>query len=357
MLHDLEKAPHDFATNHVLGAFYLSHGDYSKAIQYLVAARSVVPGDVLNSRDLAVAMIGAGRGSDAAALLEHLLREHGSDSTLLRLLAFAYSSVGENEKSVAAFHNAAASDAGGDNQYDCGLGLIQLGALRQARDLFTAATKAHPESARLWLGSGIAERLLDHKQEAAAALLRSADAERDFLPPLAVLAELSNLADQTKAELRRRIAGFLVAHPENAEAHFAYALALSNQPQPDDNGTSRQETISQLKLALQLKPRMARAHFLLGDIETEANNLPAAIEEFVEGLKFEPGSARAHYRLSQLYFRNGQQETARREMYAFRALQEKAGDEDSADATETRSLPISSIQPVPAQPDCGLKPE
>jgi len=356
LLHDVEKAPHDFAPNHALGAFYLSHEDYPKGIQYLGAARSLVPGDFTNSRDLAVAMIGGGRGSDAAALLEQLRLGHGSDSTLLRLLAIAYRSAGENEKSLATFQKAARSDAGVDNQYDCGVGLIQLGALRQALDLFTGATKNHSESARLWLGLGIAEHLLYHKQEAVSALLRSADADPGFLPPLALLAEFSSLSDPAKAKLRRRIAGYLVAHPEDAEAHFAYALVLS-KTQPGGNGNSPQEIASQLKRALQLNPRMARAHFLLGDIEAEANNLSGAIDEFVEGLKLEPGNARAHYRLSLLYRRNGQQEDARKEMDAFRTLRGKPGDEDSADATGTFSFTMPSIQPVPAQRGCGLKKE
>ena len=356
LVQDVEKAPHDFAPNQALGAFYLSHGDYSKGIQYLGEARSLVPGDFANSRDLAVAMMGGGRGSDAAALLEPLVPDHGSDSTLLRLLAFAYASAGENEKSVASFHKAAASDAGVENQYDCGVGLLQLGALAQALDLFTAATKTHSESARLWLGLGIAEHLLDHKQEAVSALLRSADADPDFLPPLALLAELSSLSDQTKADLRGRIARYLVARPEDAEAHFAYALVLK-QARADESGNSQQEITSQLKRALQLNPRMAGAHFLLGDMESEAGNLPGATDEYVVGLKLEPGNARANYRLALLYRRNGQQEAARKEMDAYRELHGKPGDEDAADATASFSLAMPSIQPIPAQRSCGFEPK
>jgi tetratricopeptide (TPR) repeat protein len=357
LLRDVEKAPHDFARNHALGVFYLSHGDYSKGIQYFGVAHSLVPGDFANSRDLTVAMIASGRGSDAVALLEQLLLDHESDSTLLRLLAFAYRSAGDNEKSVTAFHKAAASDAGVDNQYDCGIGLIQLGALMQALDLFTGATKTHSESPRLWLGLGITEHLLDHKPEAVSALLRSADADPDFFPPLALLADLSSLSDPTKAGLRRGIAAYLVAHPGDAEAHLAYALVLSKQSQPEETGNSREETASQLKRALQLNPRMARAHFLLGDMEADANNLSGAIDEFVEAVKLEPGNAQAHYRLSLLYRRNGQQEAARREMDAFLALHGKPGEEDFADASGTLSLTLPSIQPVPAQSPCGLKPQ
>jgi tetratricopeptide (TPR) repeat protein len=209
----------------------------------------------------------------------------------------------------------------------------------------------------LWLGLGIAEQLLDHRQESVSALLRSADADPDFLPPLALLAELSILSDQAKADLRRRIAHYMVAHPDNADAHFAYAHVLSKQAQPEENGTARQEIASHLKRALALNPQMARAHFLLGDIETNANNLSGAMDEFVHGLKLDPGNAQAHYRLALLYRRNGQQESARREMEAFQELHGKPGDENSASATGTTSFTMPSIQPVSAQRGCGLKPE
>lgn len=355
LLHDVEESPHDFAPNHALGVFYLSHGDYSRAIQYLGAAHSIVPGDFTNSRDLALAMIGGSHGSDAAALLEPLMPDHASDSTLLRLLAFAYRSAGENKKSIAAFRKAALSDAGVDNQYDCGVGLLQLGALKEALELFTGATRTHPESARLWLGLGITDRLLDHRDEAISALLHSAEADSDFLPPLTLLAELSSLSDPSKADLRRRIAGYLVAHPEDAEAHFAYALVLRKQSRPQEHDNSVQEIGAQLKRALQLNPRTARAYFLLADVEAEGNNVSGAIDELVEGLKLEPDNARAHYRLSLLYRRSGRQEAASKEMESFLSLHGKPGDADSDDATLDRAM--RTIQPVPAQRGCGPKPE
>lgn len=355
LLRAVEKAPQDFAPNHALGAFYLGYGDSAKGVQYLAAAHTIVPSDFTNSRDLAVAMIGDGRGSDAATLLEQLMPGHESDSTLLRLLAFAYRSARENEKSVAAFRKAALSDAGGDNQYDCGVGLLQLGALKEALELFSAAVKAHPESARLWLGLGIADHLADHNEEAVSSLLRSADADPAFLPPLALLAELSGLSDQMKSDLRRRIAAYLVAHPDDADARFAYALVLWKQSRPQERGNSLQEVDSQLKRALQLNPRMARAHFLLADADAAANNIPGAIDQLVEGLKLEPGDARAHYRLSLLHRRNGQQEAARKEMDAFLALHGNSGDEGLGDTPITSSFTVPSIQQVPAQPACDPK--
>ena len=357
LLHNVEKAPHQFAPNHTLGAFYLAHGDYSKAAQYLDAARALAPTDFTNTQDLALAMVAGGRSSDAVALLEQLLSNHESNSTLLRLLAFAYRSSGENDKSIAAFQKAAANDMSAENQYDCGIGLIQLGALKQALDVLAEATKLHPESARLWFALGTAEHLLDHKQEAVSALLRSSDADIDFLPPLVVLAELSSLSDETKVDLRRRIAAYLVGHPGDAGAHFAYAVLLSKQLPPAPDDVSRQEIATQLKRALALNPRMPEAHFMLGEIEAEANNLPSAIAEFNTGLKMDPKDARAHYRLSLLYRREGQLEAANKEMESFSALRGKPGEEGTGDTTGAFLFALPATQPQPLQRPCGAQPK
>ena len=155
-------------------------------------------------------------------------------------------------------------------------------------------------------------------------------------------------------DLRGRVAGYLAAHPNDAEAHLVYALALRKEP--EQNANSRQEIASQLKRALQLDPRMARAHFLLGDLESEVNNLSGAIDEFVAGSKLEPENAEAHYRLSLLYRRVGQQEAARKEMDTFRSLRGRADAKTSTDSTAAASPAMQPIQLVPAQRDCDLEP-
>jgi tetratricopeptide (TPR) repeat protein len=347
LLHAVQQAPQDFAANHALGDFYLGHGDYTQAIRYFEAARALSPSDRGVSIDLALALIGAARGADAVALLETLQADRGSDATRLQLLALAYDAAGQTEKASAAYQKAAASDPGADNQYNCGIGLLHLGFTTKARDLFSAASATHPESARIWLGLGIAEHLLERKEAAVAALLHSSDSDSSYLPPLSLLAELSGLTSQTQADLRRRIAAYLVAHPDDADARFTYALALSKQDTAEASMNSRLEIVTQLKRALAFNPRMARAHFLLGDAEANAGDLAGAIDEFVAGLKLEPDDARAHYRLSLLYRRSGQQDRAREEVDKFRSLRPKTGDDQpSPDGAGVLPLPAVQLAPV-----------
>lgn len=352
LLHAVQQTPHNFAANRALGDFYLGHGDYAHAIPFFQAAHALSPSDRDASIRLALVLIGAARGADAVALLQTLQTNRGSDATLLQLLALAYDATGQTEKASAAYQKAAASDSGVDNQYNCGIGLLHLGLATNARELFTAASVAHPESAHIWLGLGIAEHLLERKDAAVVALLHSSDSDSSYLPPLSLLAELSGLTSQTQADLRRRIAAYLVAHPEDADARFTYALALSKQDPAETGIDSRIEIVAQLKRALALNPQMARAHFLLGDADENANDLAGAIDEFVAGLKLEPSDARAHYRLSLLYRRTGQQDRARQEVDNFRSLRPKTGSDQSSDDGAS-VLPLPALQLAPVAHPCN----
>lgn len=351
LLQAVRQVPQDFAANRALGDFYLGHGDYTQATRYLEAARALAPSEHSVSMELALALIGAARGADAAALLETLPPNRRADTTRLQLLALVYNASRQTEKATAAYQDAAASDPGADNQYNCGIGLLHLGSTTKARELFSAATTAHPESARLWLGLGISEHLLERKDAAVAALLHASDADSSYLPPLSLLAELSGLTSSTEADLRRRIAAYLITHPEDADARFTYALALSRRDTAEVDKDSRQEIVTQLKRTLAFNPSMARAHFLLGDAETDEGDFAGAIEEFVAGLQLEPADAQAHYRLSQLYRRSGQQDRAREEVDKLRSFHPKTGDDQSSPAV-TGVLPLPSVQLAPIAHPC-----
>jgi tetratricopeptide (TPR) repeat protein len=351
LLRAVQQAPGDFDAHHALGAFYLGHGDYAQAIRSLQAARAVAPGDRANTIDLALALFGANRASDAAVLLEPLVTGSGADATLLRLLALVDDASGQPEKAANLYERAAFEDPSATNQYACGLGLIQLGAKAKARTLFATATAAHPESARLLLGLGIAEQLSEHKDAAVTALLRASDADSNDVAPLSLLSEFADLPAPTQVDLRRRVVAYLVAHPDDAEARLTYALTLSRNHSAESGTETRQEIVRQLQRALALNPRMARAHFLLGDNLADAGDLRAATEEFLAGLKLDPADARAHYRLAQVYRRTGEQERSRQEIEEFRALLNKAGG-DSSSTPAALALPFPVNQSIAATLQC-----
>ncbi len=343
--------PEGFAPNHALGIFYFGQGDFIQSIDYLKRAHAAMPADTDNSRALALALMGAGQSSDAASFLERITRETSEEPILLRLLAIAYEASGNSQKAVAEYRRAASQDLGAENLFDCGIGLIGLGAADEAATLFTSATNAHPDSAKLWMGLGIAQDLQKHQTEAIRSLLRAINVDPENLSPYSFLAGLSGVSPETDTQIRNALAGLVVARPESAMAHYDYAIALWKQRVISPGAATAAEIESQLRLALTKDPKMTRAHFLLGLLYADSGNYENAATELRQTVQADPGNAQAHYRLAQVYKRDRQDELASKEIAEFKALHgNPASDENGPEADLRKLAPQLSRQMPQAKP-------
>lgn len=324
--------PKSFQANHALGVFYLKHGEFMQSVEYLESARHAEPADVNNSRALALALLATKRNPEAIDLLEEVTKSANQDPASFRLLALAYQLSGELEKSRVVYQRAVAAAPGNiDNVFGSGVGLISAGAAEQAAELFTSATVAHPNEAKLWLGLGIAQDMTRRKPDAIESLLKAIAIEPDYIPPYFFLAGLADALPERATEIRKRLAEFVVSHPGSAEAHYDYALALWRQRRMDPMAASNSEIESQLKLALKNDPNMAKAHYQLGVLYADSNDLPTAEGELSQALKLEPDNAEAHYRLAQAYKRTQKTALADAEMRRFLALHgAESADENNA---------------------------
>ena len=353
LLKAVENKPRAFGPNHALGVFYLGHGEFTRSIQFLKAANEASPSDVLNTRALALAYLGAKQNSGAVALLEKSVNQAKPDPALLRLLAIAYQEMGNPQKSVAAYEQSAQLDLGIQNQFDCGIGLIGAGAPAEAAELFAAATASHPQSARLWMGLGVAQDLQQKKLDAIHSLLRAIDVDPEYLPSYSFLAGLADAAPESEAQIRRRLAMLVVTHPESAAAHYDYALALWKQNATNPGSASVAEVKSQLELALAKEPQMARAHFQLGIVYSDTGDYRNAESELQQAVKLEPYNAGAHYRLAQVYRRNGKSQLASAEIKEFLALRGVPGRDENSPETDLQQLGSHLSQQLRRAAPCG----
>jgi Tfp pilus assembly protein PilF len=270
----------------------------------------------------------------------------------------AYGASGNPQKAIAEYLRAAGMDSGEENLFACGIGLIGLGAADEAERLFTSATVAHPGSARLWMGLGIAQDLKKQTADAARSLLRAVDVDPEYLPSysfLAAVAASAELDAKVMAEARERLAVLVVAHPESAVAHYDYALALWKQRALNPVAASDAEIESQLKLALEKDPSMARAHFQLGVVYADSGDYANAAAEFEQTVRLEPANAEAHYHLAQAYRRNQQAELAGEEMNRFVALHGNAANgKEGLDADVSKLVPELS-RPVTRSTPCPVR--
>jgi tetratricopeptide (TPR) repeat protein len=344
LLHAVQKDPRSFRANRELGLFYLRHGDYVHSAEYLKAAKAMSPTDDENGHDLAVALLGANRAAEAVAQLESLAVRHSRDASFVQLLALAYERAGDAEKARAAYLEAVALDAGAATGFDCGMGLIRLGALDEARKLLSAATSAHPEAARLWMALGIADNLQEHKAAAVQWFLRAIEKDPDYEPTYSFVANLAASVPGTEAEIRKRLAEFVVRHPGSAVAHLDYALAMWKQHGRDPSVASDAEIIAQLKIVLASEPNLSRAHFVLGDVYADGGYLANAEQEFRAVVELEPENAQAHYRLSQIYRKQGRSERAATEISEFRLLHGKPGDNEIPPERNLQAISFHRVQ-------------
>jgi len=353
LLKAAEAEPHAFSPNHALGVFYLGHGQFIRSVKFLKAANEASPANAANARDLALALIGARQSSDAVALLERMTENSKSDPALLRLLAIAYQETGDRQKSVAAYQQAARLDPDTRNQFDCGIGLIGAGASAEASALFASATASHPQSARLWMGLGVAQDLQQRKIEAIHSLLRAIDIDPEYMPSYSFLAGLADAAPEAEEQIRKRLAALVVTHPESAVAHYDYALALWKQRRSNSEIASGAEIESQLKLALSKAPMMARAHFQLGIVYADAGDFGNAESEFQKVVKLEPENAEAHYRLAQAYRRNRQPQLANDEIKKFLALRGIPGRDENSPEADLQKLGSHLSRQLAAAAPCN----
>ncbi len=175
------------------------------------------------------------------------------------------------------------------------------------------AAKVHGASP-LCTGAALFEK--GRISEALDLFLQSAGERPSECAPFAFIATSVSSADP--AALERTIT-FLLAlsqkSPVNGNTYYALACAKSEQDR-----TQTVQIENQLKRAVRLTPTLADAHFRLGAIYAERQDLLTAIAEYKTALRCEPRLIECLYRLGQLYNRTGESERAKTELDLYQRL-------------------------------------
>ena len=109
---------------------------------------------------------------------------------------------------------------------------------------------------------------------------------------------------------------------KNSRAHYLYATALLRA------GGQEQQTIrKELREAIALDPRDARAHAALGQTYLAAGQADAAARELEAALRIAPEDQTALYQMAMLYRRRGNAEAAEAKLKEFARVKDKAGKE------------------------------
>jgi tetratricopeptide (TPR) repeat protein len=161
-----------------------------------------------------------------------------------------------------------------------------------------ASSKEPPGSAELresLLLLGQSSFLTARMPEAVAALERAA-AAGVRTNELFYMLGIGHIQGRNPERARSAIASLFLTPPESAAAHLLTAQMMLRHE-------FEELAAKELQRALQLEPRLAGAHYLLGLIAVYRGEIGRGIEEFRKELAINPNSAMAYYKMGDAYTR------------------------------------------------------
>jgi len=313
----VRRTPDSFDAQYQLASFYLHEGKLAAALPHLERAFAIDPGHYACGYDLALALLESGRLKDARAQVAEMMRA-GDKAELHNLLANVEEREGNLLAAAEEYQRAAHADPTEEHLFDWGNNLLHLQAFDEASQVFTAAVERHPQSARLYVGLGIADYSRGQYEDAARSFCHAADLAPSDPRPYQFLGEMYGVAPALSADITKRLAHFAKAHPRNALAQFHYAMSLW-KGQADAPADLQQVEVL-LRRAVTLDRRLVKGFLELGILLLDQQRFKEAIPELQQAARLDPDLAQAHYRLAQAYQRTGQDAPAAKELEIFKRL-------------------------------------
>lgn len=278
-------------------------------IQKLSTAPST-PENLWRQFDLALAYLLAGNYGQAIVqadsyqhALTHVDANAHESAEAWTILGIAAADLKQNDRSLDAFHKAAALAPGNEeNWLNLTRELMELSRYSDAISAVQDGLAANSKSYALHLRLGAAQLAAGHYAEAEK-VFRDLVSAGDPLPTgyvgLAQVLLRTGRAEEASDELaiaqQKLGPNFLIS--------YFRGLAL-------DRGGKREEAITAFQDALKLDSSNAEAHLSLGKTEMSLGRLDAAITDLKEALRLSPNNNQARRLLSQAYARAGNKEHA-----------------------------------------------
>lgn len=315
----LELAPRSYDANHDLGELYIQSGKLSDAIPLLEQAQRINPTAYDNGYDLSLAYLVTGRLNEARHQAQELLG-HKDAAELHNLLGQIEEKDGNFVAAANQFELAAHADPSESNLFDWGSELLLHRTLDPAVEVFKHAAERYPNSPRLIIGLGMAYYSRGNYDDAVKALLRGADLNPTDPNCYVFLSRAFDSSPSQAAEVIERLRRFSEIQPNNARAHYYYALSLWKGKREKDPTLDLNQIESLLKKSIALDPNIPESHLQLGNLYADQNKFTDAIAEYLRARELGPDLSDVRYRLGQAYVRTNQRELAQKEFEVYQKL-------------------------------------
>jgi len=309
---EIEKDPKDFEANHRLGKFYLREGSFAKAIELLENAYQIDAKDADNEYDLALALKGNGEAARAREHVQKLLTEKDK-AEYHRLAGELEESLGDPLAAVHEFERAVRIDPSEQNYFEWGSELLLHRAVWQAKDVFTAGTKAYPKSTRMLTALGATLFACALYDDAAQRLCEASDLSPDDPEPYLFMGKIELAAPNPLPCVEQKLARFVERQPGSALANYYYAMTFWKQHGHAGDAATLDHVETLLTKAVTIDPKCSSAYLQLGVLEASRHDFEKAIGYYTSAIEADPQMSEAHYRLGVAYDRVGEKTKAAQE--------------------------------------------
>jgi tetratricopeptide (TPR) repeat protein len=259
-----------------------------------------------------------GEPSREAAIRAALAHDDSAD---LRVqLAEIEESEGHPLEAVKDYQRAAELQPTEPHLFAWGAELLLHHAPEPAVEVFTKGHHLFPQSSRMLLGLGAARYAQNSKEQAEQIFLQACDLNPADPIPYLFLGMLQESEKIEPSGWTERMKRFVSLHPENAMAHYLYAVALIKQDRNQENFAAIER---QLNTAIELDAHLGNAYLQLGILRADREDYPGAIAALQRAIENTPMPEEAHYRLAQVYRRMGEAEKSRKEIERFKQISEQ----------------------------------
>ena len=317
----LAEAPGSFDATYQLGNFYFWLHRYRQAIPLLESAYRINPKNYAGGYELAKCYEGAGEFSRAREHARRMLANF-NNAELHHLLGDLDERLDDPLAAAHDYEEAARLEPSEQNYFDWAAELLLHRAPRPAAEVFEKGVKAHPNSSRMLAGLGTALYASGSYNDAALRLCAASDLNPTDTIPYVLLGKMEKATSEPVLCVEQKLARFVRLQPENAEAKYYYAMALSKRKRGSRNPADVRGIEALLNQAITINPKFDEAFLALGVLHSEFGNFEEAIRAYQKALELNPLLAEAHYRLGLAYKRIGQETKAQQEFKRYEELSE-----------------------------------
>jgi tetratricopeptide (TPR) repeat protein len=245
---------------------------------------------------------------DEAAIREQLSK--GDNADLRFHLAELEEKSGRSLAAVNDYQRAAQLDPTEAHLFAWGAELLVHRAFDPSIEVFSKGKRLYPDSVRMILGLGAATYAKGSTGQANEIFLEACDVAPSDPTPYLFLGRVQVTETELPAGWTDRLKRFVDLDPQNAQAHYIYAIALTKKP----SGPGQLAiATSHLKIAVDQDARFGDAYLELGILASEQGDLLQAVAYFQKAVENTALPDDAHYRLAQVYRRLGETGKAQQE--------------------------------------------